>query len=231
MRLLFFFPLSHAVFLSIQLETDILGDNGCNLPILDNQTLATNVTKARVARKLEKALRKKGIKGRVTAPKDVVLLKVTDYPSDFDLHRWIHDAPAHEAQALTSICGYYDVRATELIAPKNRGSVDSPKTGLDMSWCKPVRFSKQTVTASYIVDSPPMRVRDEDYKRSNNQPAVVKGILRKPKYGIKKKKARRSPPSLMTFVIRRMKKRQAAEAREAALAASKQGAPPSVPQL
>ena len=124
-----------------------------------------------------------GYNVKINVPKDVVLPKVVEYPSDFDVNHCIASASARQARALKFICGFHNVRHTAMKEEKKRGSVDS-------TWRKRnVQFSNLTVSASYFVDSPPMIVREKGYKsRLWKKQPKVKSILRRPKYSLEKKK-------------------------------------------
>ena len=125
-----------------------------------------------------------GYNVKINVPKDVVLPKVVDYPTDFDVNDCIASASARQARAFKSICGFHNVRHTAMKEEKKRGSVDS-------TWRKrKIQFSNLTVSASYFVDSPPMMVREKGYKSRlrNNQPQIKSILRRKPKYSLQKKK-------------------------------------------
>ena len=140
-----------------------------------------------------------------------VIFNVTNYPQDFDLHHSLCHAPAHEAKSFRSICGYFNPRYTPLKPDKTQGSVEE---GL-VSKTKKVQFCEHTVTASYVVGSPTLTVGKEGCKNRglterllhNNKPQG-KGISR---------------PGVAVRIWRKLQ-----QVAGAALAAPKQGPPPSV---
>lgn len=196
--------------------TDILEFDSCDhrkldlLPVL-GLSLVGNWGKVQEGCALQKSLNEQGLDITVNYRRNSVIFNVTNYPQDFDLHDSLRHAPAHDAKSFRSICGYFNPRYTPLKPDKTQGSVEE---GL-VSKTKKVQFCEHTVTASYVVGSPTLTVGKEGRKNRG----LTKRLLRNNKpqgKGI-------SRPGMAVRIWRKLQ-----QVAGAALAAPKQGPPPSV---
>ena len=196
--------------------TDILEFDSCDhhkldlLPVL-GLSLVDDYEKVEEGRALQKSLYEQGLDITVNVRRDSVIFNVTNYPQDFDLHDSLRHAPAHEAKSFRSICGYFNPRYTPLKPDKTQGSVEE---GL-VSKTKKVQFCENTVTASYVVGSPTLTVGKEGCKNRGLTERLLRNNKPQDKGG--------SRPGMAVRIWRKFQQLVGA-----ALAASKQGPPPSV---